>query len=85
MKDYAAFFLLDIPISPSRPEPKSQTAAGIGMGLVESNVTSSNAIPAVSGADDESSNLCIPSALKASNWPLLSGTLAEPSRVPVTS
>ena len=25
-----AFFLLAIPIKPSRPEPKSQTAAGIG-------------------------------------------------------
>ena len=30
LKDYAAFFLLAIPISPSKPEPKSQTAGGIG-------------------------------------------------------
>jgi len=30
--DYSAFFRLSIPTRPSRPEPKSHTAAGIGIG-----------------------------------------------------
>ena len=32
-----AFLRLDIPISPSRPEPKSQMAGGIGTAVVSSN------------------------------------------------